>query len=353
MAAAYQYMSHRFDELRERDHRTLVFGELTYSREIGSTELLAGVAYQRDALRQTDFPAFDFTYSVPSLFGQLRFRPSERVTAILSGRCDRHNTFGTFCSPSGAVLVRPSQAVEARLTAAAGYRAPTTLDGEVEVLGLHTLAPRTFNAERLQTAALDVTWHRNQLELGTSVNFLRITRALRVVPVPNDPAGRLRLENAAAPTRIGSIQLTAGYRLAPFAAGAYYQYARGTEVDPVLDRRRLVAPDSEPFRRRELLLGRGGERHPDRRRGQLRRAQAVWDNPRRTRTPGYSLVHVLVSQRTGRARLYLSGENVFDVRLADYEPVFFATPEDGGRLTAAPWVSLRGRVISLGALIDW
>jgi iron complex outermembrane receptor protein len=81
--------------------------------------------------------------------------------------------------------------------------------------------------------------------------------------------------------------------------------------------------------------------------------QSVWDNPFRTRTPGYTVTDVLVSQPMGRARLYVSIDNVFDVKQRHYEPILLPAPVEGGRRTAAPWVPLQGRVISLGATVDW
>jgi hypothetical protein len=81
--------------------------------------------------------------------------------------------------------------------------------------------------------------------------------------------------------------------------------------------------------------------------------QFVWDNPNRTETRAYTVMHALVSQRAGAARLYVSGENLFDVKLANYDPVLLAAPAEGGRRMPTPWAPLRGRVISLGALVDW
>ncbi len=353
VAAGYQYSNHRFDELRERDGRSLLFGEVTYDRPLGTGTVMVGAAYQRDALRQRDFPEFDYTYSVPAIFGQVQFTATDRVSGTLNARCDFHNVFGTFCSPRLALLARPTDRLAVRVTLAAGYRAPTSLENEAETLGLHTMTYRAFNAERIQTANLDLRWHRGPFEVGAGASFARITRPIRLVPAVTDTAGRLRLENAPEPTRIGTLQFTVGYRAPPFSAEGYYQFARGTEVSPNNAGRRLVAfiPKQslgmnlsweEPARGTRITV-----------QGTYAGEQAVWDNPRRTRTPDYSLLNLLISQRTGRARLYLSGENVFNVRLADYDPVFLTTPEDGGRITTTPWVPLRGRVISLGALVEW
>ena len=81
--------------------------------------------------------------------------------------------------------------------------------------------------------------------------------------------------------------------------------------------------------------------------------QSVWDDPNRTRTPGYTWARLFVSQRAGRARLYASGENLLDAKMKNYEAIQLVQPGLGGRRTVAPWVPVRGRMLSLGALVEW
>jgi hypothetical protein len=85
--------------------------------------------------------------------------------------------------------------------------------------------------------------------------------------------------------------------------------------------------------------------------------QFVWDIPYTTGTRGYLVTDLVVSQRTGRARLYLSGENMLNEKIdpadpAD-EPVILPVPWWGDRRTTMPWKPIRGRVVSLGAVVEW
>jgi hypothetical protein len=148
--------------------------------------------------------------------------------------------------------------------------------------------------------------------------------------------------------------MRATWRGASIVGSAFYGYLYGTEQDPNGSGRRETdltprhsagfdlawrapAPGGTTVRVQTIYTG----------------AQSVWDNPNRTRTPGYAVAHAFVSQRAGRARLYASGENLLDVKLRDYEMVQLAQPGLGGQRTATPWVPVRGRTLSLGALVEW
>lgn len=355
LAASSRSVRHQFGSVLERDRRSTLFGDLTYTRSARSASVVAGVAYQRDALRQRDLPEFDYTHSVPSGFVQVTVAsPSARVTGTAIGRCDRHNVHGLQCTPQIAVLLRPSATLDARLSGGLGYVAPTPLTDDVEALGLHAIIPVGARAERTLTAALDLTWKRDALELGGTLAFTRLTNAARLIPFAGDTLRRLRFITVTEPTRIVSLDLVAVYRADPLMATAFYSWVDGSEGIPGQTGRREI-----DFTPRHALGAELSWRSPGASgtwvslEASYSGRQFVWDNPRRTETPGYTLVHATVSQRTGRARVFLSGENLFDVKLTDYEPVLLPAPVEGGRRTAGPWVPLRGRVLSLGALVDW
>lgn len=61
----------------------------------------------------------------------------------------------------------------------------------------------------------------------------------------------------------------------------------------------------------------------------------------------------MVTQRVGPARLAFNADNLFDVRPMKDEPFLLPHPGLGGRRTVTPWGPVDGRVLSLGALIDF
>lgn len=352
-AAMAQSVAHRFDDRLERDRRSTLFAEATWSELVGGVAVVVGGAWQRDAFASRDVAGFDYTYSVPSLFGQVTFAPLRQVTASLSGRCDVHNVFGTFCTPRGSLLLRPDPSLRARLTLAGGYYAPSLVPDEAVEYGLRALVPVAVNFERGQTALVDVEWSRGRVTVAGTVGFNRVTRPVRLIPLPGDPQGRLRAINVDEPTRVagGDVQVT--YRAEPLLVTGFYGYLNGTEGIPDSTGRREL--DLTPRHRLGAsLMWQGPAAGPwFEVRAAYTGAQAVWDNPFRTRTPGYTIADALVSQPMGRARLYLSGQNLFDVKQRNYEPILLPTPGVAGRRTTTPWMPLQGRVIRFGAVVDW
>jgi iron complex outermembrane receptor protein len=353
LGSAFQGTNHRFDVALERDTRWTLSGELSYAASAGPVAWTAGVAYQRDELRERDYPDFNYTYSVPAVFAQIAVTPAGRISGSVTGRCDQHNVYGLFCTPRVSVLFKPNASLRARVGASGGFYAPTPLTEEVEAVGLHLAVPAVVNSERLQTAEAEIEWTRGNWEVTGSVSASRITRPVRLIPFEGDPLLRFRLRNMTEPTRIFSGELQAVYHADPIVATAFYAYQHGTEENPDGSGRRET--DLTPRHSAGLDLAwrapiRGTWVNLE---TTYTGRQFVWDNPYRTETPGYATINLLVSQRTGRARLYVSGENLTDMKLADYQPLVLVDPAAGGRRTTAPWAPLRGRVISLGALFDW
>ena len=79
--------------------------------------------------------------------------------------------------------------------------------------------------------------------------------------------------------------------------------------------------------------------------------QRVEHDPSREVSPAYTEVGLLVSQRVGRATLYLNGENLTDVRQSSHGPVRLTPPSAVGRLTVDAWGPSEGRAINAG--VQW
>ena len=80
--------------------------------------------------------------------------------------------------------------------------------------------------------------------------------------------------------------------------------------------------------------------------------QALEDDPYRTVGRPYTTVGALVARQLGRVRVFVSGENLTDVRQARYEPVLLPARASGGRWTVSPWAPLEGRVVSVGVRLS-
>ena len=76
--------------------------------------------------------------------------------------------------------------------------------------------------------------------------------------------------------------------------------------------------------------------------------QRLEHDPYRTAGAPYTVVGVLVSQQVGPVRVFVSGENVGDVRQTHWSPVRLTSPSAEGRHAVTPWAPLEGRVVSVG-----
>lgn len=355
MATVFQSTSHRFDAARERDRRVFLFGELWYRRPLGKATVTAGLGYQRETLREQELQAFDFTHTVPSVFTRAVFPFSKKVTAALTGRCDYHSVHGTECMPGASVLLRPAANTQIRLSFGEGYVAPTPLTDDVEAIGLRVTVPVLAKAERFRTGSIDFRRAAGRVEWSGQLAYSRIALPVRLIPFSGDPT-RLLLINVPGSTRMISGSLAASLDLAPVSARIYYSYLKGTEGIPGGTGRRETALTPRHSFGAEgtwSLPGPGGGAPAINLNLQYIGSQSVVDNPFLTRTPGYLLSSGVASLRSGKARLFLSGQNLFDKKLRNYQLVVLPDIAVGGRRTTSPWIPLRGRVISVGAVVDW
>ncbi len=345
----YQRTDHHFGTAAESDTRYTAFGELSYTATAGPVEWVLGGAWQGDGFRPDDTPAFRYTYSVPAAFGQVTWSPATAVAAALSARCDRHNEFGTRCSPRASLLVKPSGSTAVRLSAGTGFFAPIPLTEETDAAGLRQVVPTRLRRETARTAALDASWKRGPLEVSGTIALSALHDPVALVPRPADPQGRVQFINVDGPTRITSGELFGVYEAKPIVVTLFYGYLKGTERDPGSAGRRELgltprhsagvdvtweAPETGTWIALEAFYtGR----------------QAVYDDPARTRSRPYAVTEILLSQRVGVVTFFLNLDNLFDERVTRHEPLVLAQPAPGGRRTIVPWGPVEGRVLSAGA----
>lgn len=353
LTTVFQGNTHKFAGLRERDRRVTVAADASIQKPLGPTLLVAGVSYWRYELRERDLPAFDYTANVPGLFSELSAPLGTRTRAILAGRCDDHSIHGIQCVPRVDLRYRGSHGFGISAYGGLSYTSPTSIADEIETLGLHGTIPVGLKAERISSAGVLIEKQGRRWDVRLSGGIDRVRLPLRPVAVLGDST-RLRLLNVAEPTRATTVAVSVGYQAGTIGIRTFYRYQDATEGIPGATGRRET--DLTP---RHELGGQlnwrapGGAGTEVQLEGIILGAQVLSDNPYRASAPGYPLASALVSQRSGRARIYLSAENIFDRKLRNFEPVILTALAAAGRRTTSPWVPVRGREISLGALVDW
>jgi len=67
----------------------------------------------------------------------------------------------------------------------------------------------------------------------------------------------------------------------------------------------------------------------------------------------FATVGVLAAQRVGRVQLFVDGENLGNVRQANYEPTLLPAPDAAGRIAVDAWAPREGRVVNGGIRFDF
>lgn len=341
----------RFGDARERGHFATLFGEATLSAGRAPLDAIVGLAWRRDAYCGRDLPQFDFTFSAPAIFGQATYAPVHWLAASASGRCDAHNTYGTICSPRGSVLLKPEgQEWGVRLSGGTGFFAPTPFNEQTEVTGLTPLRPLSgLRAERGRNVALDINGDiAEQVELAVTLFASEIRDAATVrAAAPGGPgAPPLELVNAAGPARSAGAEILAAYEGHPLGVVAHYAYLYATVVDSSGARREApLNPRHNAFLnlswtersglRIELEANWVGR-------------QALDDDPYRAVSRDYTTIELLVWKRFGRGMVWLSADNLTNVRQSQYAPLLRPSRAPGQAWTVGQWGPVQGRVANAG-----
>jgi outer membrane receptor for ferrienterochelin and colicins len=341
-SATHQRQHHRFGEQVERDRHDTTFAELTLRRSIGRHTLVGGAAVERDAFRPIDLPRFAYTFTVPGAFVQDDVDLTRWLSLSAGARLDGHSEYGVFVSPRVSGLLRFG-AWTSRLSYGTGFSAPTPLLEETEAAGLSRLtiaAPLT--AEHGRSRSFDISRSAGALSTTLTVFGSTVSNPLEV-----ERADRFTLANRQFPTTNTGLEALAIYKLQALSIVANYAYVRAREgedsgrVDVPLTPRHSVGIDG-------MWTWAGG------RDGRLgiewfyTGVQRLDANPYRDVSRPYNVFGVLVERRVWRARLFINGENLTDVRQTRWDPIVRPSRGVDGRWTVDGWAPLDGRTINGG-----
>jgi outer membrane receptor for ferrienterochelin and colicins len=335
---------HTFGDVVEDDRHGTLFTEATLSGRSDATSWVGGIAFQRDTFRSRTLPAFDYSYEVPGLFGQVEHDIRPDLTLAASARVDFHSEYGTQFSPRLSALWRPG-GWTVRASYGRGFYAPTPFVEEIEDAGLSRLQPLSgLRAETAQSGSIDIGYARGPIETSLALFASTIDRATRLVPIAAD---RVQLVNLTGDTRVRGSELLLRYRQAPFTVTGSYVYMDATEPG-----------EAATGRRRTPLVPRHSaglvavwERHGRGRIGveaYCTGRQALENNPYRTRSRPYLNVGILGELAIGRVRLFANAENILGVRQTRYDPLLLPERLPDGRWTADVWAPTEGFVLNAG-----
>ncbi|HEU4989475.1 MAG TPA: TonB-dependent receptor [Gemmatimonadaceae bacterium] len=333
----------------EREHEGATFGELSATADAGAQTFIGGVAWQQDRYVNRDQPWANGVETAPGVFVQHSYAPARWIASTLDGRCDASNEYGTICTPRASLLLRPVLGLSVRASAGAGWSAPSALSDLTEAIGLsHVREPHALEAERAQSASLDVTASRGPLQVSGTLfgNVVRHPVGLR--PVAGDTTGLVQLVNAPGDLHLHGGELFAVYNQEPFVVTAYYAATRSRERSLS-----TVAVREAPYVPREEA-GLDAAIEDDESGAYLAAEvfytgrQSLQDDPYRGVSAPYTTLGLLAAKRVGRATLFVNAENLTGVRQTAFEPLMRARPGDGGSWTVDAWGPLEGRRFNAG-----
>ena len=333
-----QWHDHLFGDALERDRHDTGFAEVTVRRASGPHTWVAGATVERDAYRPRDVPRYAYAFTTPGLFAQDYVAPRPWLALSMSGRLDRHGTYGWFVSPRVSALLR-SGGWSTRLSTGSGFFGPTPLTEETEASGLTRLSvDGPLRAERGRSVSIDLT-----RVLGPTAWTATLFRSRIADPVHVDRATYV-LRNLDHPTTNTGLELLGTFRRPPFALTASYTYVRARE------RVGAAAVDVAQTPRHSAGFVAMAENEDGRIGFELYHTgrQRLEANPYRATGEPYTLAGLLAERRVGRFRLFVNLENLTNVRQQAWDPVLRPDRAVDGRWTVDAWAPLDGRVINGG-----
>jgi iron complex outermembrane receptor protein len=323
-------------------------------------EWVGGAALRRDGYRDRDASGFDYGFVTSSAFAQATLAAGRQVSASVTGRCDHHSRYGAACVPLAAILFKQAAGWSERLTAGLGDYAPTPITEETQATGLSRFRPfvgpgaPAIVYERARHATLDVGFHKGPIDLNATVYATRIANPLEVRDFVTGPLVS-ELVNASGPMNSRGLDLFAVYNAEPVAITVFYGLARTREERTVSE-----SPETEVLVEREVPLNpriRGGldvaldlDETGTRLTAEAYYTgkQAIDDDPYRSVTRPFTTVEFLATQNVGSVQLFLSAENLTNVRQTSFDPLLLPAMARNGRWTTDAWAPLEGRTLRAG-----
>jgi iron complex outermembrane receptor protein len=343
-SAMRQDHRHLFGELSEDDRHGTAFAEASLSGGSDATSWVGGLALQVDRFRSETFPAFNYSYKVPGVFGQVEHEVTPHLTVAGSGRIDVHNEYGTRFSPRLSALYRPGPWT-VRASVGQGFYAPTPFVEEIEAAGLSRLeALGKLKAETATTGSVDVGYTRGSVEARATLFASNIENATRIRTVAAD---RVSLVNVDGTTRIRGSELMLRYRWHAVTLTGSYVFVDATEPDDDGTERRRV-----PLTPRHTAgVVAMWEKHGQGRIGieaYYTGRQSLEDNPYRTRSKSFLHLGVLGELVLGKVSVFANAENILGVRQTRYDPLLRPVRAPGGEWTVDAWAPAEGFILNGG-----
>ncbi len=325
-----------FSDTREHERREAATIEIELRGTAPRQTWVAGLAVDWFTTRSHDVGAKTYLSTRPGLFVHDDVQVAPWLSVSGSARLDHHNIYGVVLSPQGSVRVH-SGPWSAGVAAGQSYFAPTPLMEETEAAGLSRLSiAGELEKETARSVSADLT-HKT----GASVVTLTVFHNHIDHPALIDRTTyTLRTEDE--PVETHGVELLGTVRRVPFTLTGTYTYLKTRELDgreialtPRHSAGLIAEAQAQDWGRVGVQVYYTG-------------VQRLDANPYRSESEPYTVTSLLGELRLGRWRLFVTADNLTDVRQADWDPIARPSRAIDGRWTVDAWAPLAGRVINGG-----
>lgn len=310
---------------------------------------------------QLEDSSFARNESVPGVFAEYTWKPSEKFAFVGGMRADQHNLFGTLLTPRMHLRFKPLEKTCLRLSAGKGYRTANPIAENIAVLASarRIVAAQTSLQEKAWTFGAGVVqeFKLKQRDASFVVDAYRTQFISRLVPDMEDPR-TIRFYNIQGGSWSNVLQLELNVELLPrldVRLAWRSQDVRCT-YDSVLQQMPLTpahaglinvgwANKSERWLADVTLAYTGSQRLPS-------TASNPAEQQAGERSPAYPRLNAQVTRKLGKTlEIYLGGENLTNYRQAN--PIIGAHDPFGPYFDASiAWGPLMGAMGYVGLRVD-
>ena len=348
-SAMVQNHQHQFGDALDEDRHESYLLEASLSGDLNRLDWVLGIAYQSDRFQSDTYPAFDYTYDVPGIFGEVDYDLNTDLTLSLSGRLDDHSIYGTQFSPRLSVLYRPGDWTF-RGSLAEGYFAPTPFVEEIEAAGLSRLSPLSrLREETARTVSFDIGYRSGSIEANATFFASNVEGVTELEPFASEAGGpldRVELVNSEGTSQIRGTELLLRYMWEDFKITGSYLFVDSSEPDGLGGTQDIALTP-----RHSAGMVAMWERHGEFRLGlemYYTGEQRVEDSPYRLLSDSFLDVGLLGEITVGPASWFINAENILDVRQTREEPILLPARAPSGRWTTDIWSRNDGFIINGG-----
>jgi len=324
----------------------------------GNHQLIGGANLTVEAFRKAPDSTrlVDYTYTTLGTFVQDDWQVGEKVTLQTGLRFDHHNTFGNFLLPRLSVKLKPSDPWTVRFSVGTGYKAPNLFVNQTPgALNVSLIFPRllpidpaTVKAERSVGTNVDIAYTKTfasgfSVQVDQAFYYTRVNTPVvsAFAPVASNLGPYTELINA--PYHLFSAGTDTYVRLEYKAYELYlgYNHTLARRSGPTDHTYLPLAPQDKL----STTLAWENDHFRFGIEGSFVGTQYLYNNQK---VPNYWFFAGAAEYHYNEHwRLVLNGENLFNIKQANYETVVLGTNPTVQPTFRPIWAPLEGRIVNL------